>query len=357
MVFLFQNFTNNEIYHPVINRQVVCPQIESLYNTSSCTTLKDPLCKKLNSLASYVMSDKPHAVPTLKTEGLLQGQGLYDISKEARKDFNKILQLAYGWKVTHNEAYKMQLRLFLRSWQKTYNPSFNPVDERGFADLFEGYALVREDLNAADVRAIDLWALKFYRGYLNQIKNEKKLRGPNTNWQSHRIKIMTSVAVALNDVSLLRTIESIFKTQLLATIYQDGAIRDYYTRDSLEYVTYSLESLVESALLSQSAGESWLSGIGPEGQNYRDRLVKALDWLAVYAKGQKKHREFVNSKFKFDRVRSEAGVSGHVMGTVWDRHRAKRLFWYASYLFPDQGYTQLAEELGEATSFMRACHN
>jgi hypothetical protein len=318
-----------------------------------CERLDDvpsPVANRLGELAEKVVGDSPRPVAELRTEGLLPGQGLHDVSQLAKKDFQKALALAYSWRTTGARQHLASAHRFVLAWARAYRPNFNPIDETEFSQFFEAYAVVRPSLPQRDRMLVDQWGRLFVDGYVREV--HRRASGPDaqiTNWQSHRIKIAVAAAVAVGELAALKELEPAYMSQLKANIRDDGSTEDFHKRDSLSYATYSLQPLMETALIARAAGSDWVS----PGSEARTRLSKALDWMVPYARGDKLHVEFKNSSIRFDRVRAEAGVKGHGVAP-WKPANARDLFWLASYF--DSKYTAVARALASRpSSYLSAC--
>ena len=93
-----------------------------------------------------------------------------------------------------------------------------------------------------------------------------------------------------------------------------------------------------AALAAQAHGQDWFSWKSPAGAS----LPGALDWLAPYARGEKQHIEFVNSKVQFDRDRAGAG-QGEYAPHPWDIANGVSTYTLASLL--DGKYLALRDDL------------
>ena len=309
-----------------------------------------PLGARLDEIARNSVDATPSAVRQIHTEGLLPGQGLYNASMKSKEDFPKALALAYGWKTRREQVYLDGARKFVLAWARTYQPSFNPIDETDFSQLFEAYAAIRDDVSESDRQMVDAWLQRFYTGHVSEMQRQAAAGDVQiSNWQSHRLKIAAGAAVALGDIALLAAIKPFYQTQLRSNIHDDGSTEDFHKRDSLAYAIYSLRPLVETALVTRSAGVQWL----PPGSPAHRRLTGALDWMLPYVTGAKTHIEYANSTVKFDRVRTQAQVKGHEQ-SAWEPENARDLFWLAAYLDPK--YIDVAKRLNQQPgSFLAAC--
>ena len=186
-------------------------------------------------------------------------------------------------------------------------------------------------------------------GYLDRMEHDFKPTDGRwiNNWNSHRVKLVTLAAAALNDDAMW----SRARTQLIAHVGRnlraDGSTIDFEERDALHYVVYDLEPLVRTALAARLRGENWLTVTGSSGGS----IASALDWLAPYARGEKPHEEFVHSRVKFDYQRRDAGLRGY--SGAWDATLSSNLYAMATLLDPK--YAVISQRLKPLNGWMAAC--
>ncbi len=292
---------------------------------------------------------QPRAIARIHTEGTLPHQGIWDQSMEAKKDQQVIRELALSWRATHDAATLAQLAALLAAWSTLYQPSFNPIDETGFDTLIDAYAIARDALPAATgeytAALLHNWAV----GYLQRME---KPEHPGTgtwinNWQSHRVKLATMAAVALDDARLFESARGQFRKQLNQNLGADGTSIDFAERDALHYTVYDLEPLVRAAMAAQLRGEDWLHLRGDNGAT----LASGLDWLLPYARGERTHEEYVHTKVRFDLQRRDAGVAG--FSGQWQPKSSADLYWLAATL--DARYQPVAQALAGEPIWISAC--
>ncbi|WP_255412281.1 alginate lyase family protein [Dickeya sp. Secpp 1600] len=310
---------------------------------SFCLAVKAPSKSALLSTASRPPSPQPQAIPVMHTEGTLPHQGIYDISNAAKRDFGYMRDLALAWRMAGDAASLSRLAVYLDDWIKTYRLSFNPIDETGLDGLIDAYQLTRNDLPEATRERTRRFLNDLTTGYLQRMQaHQQDKRGTwNNNWQSHRVKLVTMGAAALDDPRLMAAAQQAFVRQLNANVRADGEVLDFSQRDALHYVVYSLEPLVRAALAARTQGHDWLDLKGRDGQSLR----AALAWLKPYADGVKTHEEFARTTVRFDIERRQAGVPG--FDGLWPAKTASALYWSASLL--DERYLEIARKLN-ATS-------
>jgi len=260
-----------------------------------------PAAQEVIAKAKAALTRPPGAIPKLHTEGTLPGKGIREISLKAKEDQPIVLNLALAWRLTGDRAYLDQAGRYLEAWATIYEPSFNPIDETGFDALVLAYDLTEAGLPAATRAKVDGMWRGMAVGYLDAMDGKPK--NSETNWQSHRVKLAAMAAFQTGDAKLIDRARAAFRAQVTANLQADGTVFDFHERDAIHYVTYDLDPLMMAALAARAHGEDWFAWKSPVGGN----LPGALDWLAPYAKGEKTHIEFANSKIQFDRDRAAAG--------------------------------------------------
>lgn len=306
-----------------------------------CSKVTAPSTQALLSTVAHPPAAEPQAIPVVHTEGTLPHQGIYDISNTARRDFSYMRDLALAWQRTQDAALLSRLTRYLDDWVKTYQLSFNPIDETSFDGLIEAYRLTRGALPEATRERTKAFLHAMATGYLQKMaenQNSAKKIWSN-NWQSHRVKLVAMSAAALEDATLLAEAKAAFIRQLDANIHADGEVMDFTERDALHYVVYSLEPLLRAALAAHLQGQNWIDLKGRHGQSLRT----ALEWLKPYADGDKTHEEFANTKVRFDIERRKAGVKG--FDGLWQPRNAANVYWSASAL--DLRYLETALRLNK----------
>jgi len=296
------------------------------------------------------VNDAPRPLPVVHTEGTLPNQGIREESLVARRDLPQMRAFALAWRATQEVRYLDAAARYFDAWVKVYRASFNPVDETHFEAMADAYAITAPALPPATRRATADFLRGMASGYVTRIdrgRGEKKDTWTN-NWQSHRVKIVTVIALALDDDALFADARRLYIDQLNANLRADGTVQDFHQRDALHYVTYDLEPLSRAALAAKLRGEDWLDLAARSGAT----LARALDWLVPYAIGEKSHEEFVRSKVRFDAERNRAGVKG--FSGLWDRRESRTLFWMAALL--DARYLATAKSVSPTPpDWMAAC--
>lgn len=269
----------------------------------------------------------PGPLPVVHTEGTLPGQGIREISSKAREDLPIILNTALAYRMTGDRRYLSTAERFLEAWADIYKPSFNPIDETHFDQVMLAHDLTRSDLSPKVRAKLDGFWREMAVGYLDAM--DGKPRNAETNWQSHRIKLATMAAFQTGDAALIKRAAEAYDRQIATNIHADGSVFDFHERDALHYVTYDLDPLMMAALSAKAHGRDWFTRKNPAGAG----LQTALDWLVPYARGDKVHQEFVNSKIQFDADRAASGQKAY-QPHPWNTANAAQTFALARLLDP-----------------------
>jgi len=289
-----------------------------------------PAAASLQQRASRQLDIPPAPLAHIHTEGSLPHQGIFDQSVKAKRDWEHMRDFALAWQASADPRWLTALARYLDAWTESYQVSFNPIDETDLDALIDSYAITARSLPATTRQQTATFLRNMAKGYIQRIRQAKTpLSGTFiNNWNSHRIKLITLSAVALQDEAMLKTASELYLQHIANNISAQGETWDFQERDALHYVTYDLEPLVRAAIAARQAGEQWLERKGRQGGS----LQQALDWLRPYAEGRLQHQEFVNSRVRFDYVRREAGLPG--FAGSWQPATSRHLYALAARLSP-----------------------
>ena len=303
-----------------------------------------------------LLDSQPQPMAVMHTEGTLPHQGIRDQSIEARKQLPLMRDAAYAWRAGAGDAYLTLATRYFNAWIAVYRPNLNPIDETNFDAFFDTYAIIAPKLSAADRAKADAALRKWGRDIVtsvdahNVVSQSPQAKNWDNNWQSHRVKIVTMIAVATGDDALFGDARRLFQAQVAANIKPDGEVIDFAERDALHYVIYDLEPFTQAALAARVRGEDWYHYTSPTGSS----IAKGFAWLYPYASGDKPHEEFKHSKVAFDAQRAAAGQTEY--SGMFEPARAGTVFWFASVFNPD--YLPLAKKLEpDAPLFIAMCGN
>jgi hypothetical protein len=301
-----------------------------------------------------LLDSTPKPMAHIHTEGTLPHQGIRDESIEAKKQLPIMRDAAFAWRAGAGEAYFQLAQRYLNAWVSVYQPNFNPIDETNFDALIETYAVIAPKMDAKSKAAADTFLRAWAKGYIASIEARKIVSvSPqattwDNNWQSHRIKLITMIAVALDDPALFADARRLFQAQVQANIKPNGETIDFAERDALHYVIYGVEPLGQATLAARLKGEDWFNYQAPSGSS----VARVFVWMKPYATGEKPHEEFKNSKVLFDRQRFEAGQKEY--SGPFEPKSAGNVYWLASVF--DPAYLALAQQLKpEPPTYLSMC--
>jgi hypothetical protein len=294
---------------------------------------------------------EPHPLARVHTEGTLPHQGIRDQSLEAERDWPMMLNAALAWRTGVNEHHFDTARRFLLAWVETYIPDLNPIDETNLDALIDTYAILADRLDDAERARVSAWLKKWGWDYVASIDHAPRQSGIWTNnWQSHRIKLVTMIAVATGDDRLFAEARRLFRKQIAVNLLPNGEVADFADRDALHYVVYDLEPLLRAALAARAyKREDWYHWTAPGGGS----IARSVAWLTPYATGEKMHEEFVHSRVPFDAQRAAAGVKG--FEGPFDVKDAAPTYWLASRF--DPALRPVAQNLASAPPLIALCIN
>lgn len=305
---------------------------------------------------SPLLDSIPQPPTRVHTEGTLPHKGIRDESIVAERQLPLMRDAAFAWRAGAGDAYLAMATRYLNAWVATYQPDLNPIDETPFDSLIDTFAVIQSKMDPKDREAARAFFAKWARDYIasmdaKQVVSESPQASSwNNNWQSHRVKLVTMIAVALDDEALFNEARRLFRAQVDVNIHADGEVIDFPERDALHYVTYDLEPLSRAVLAARLRGEDWFNYQAPGGGS----VAKAFAWLYPYANGDKPHEEFKNSKVIFDAQRAAVGEKGY--SGPFDPQTAATVMWTGGQFVPD--YLKLAQKL-KATppTFISMCGN
>jgi hypothetical protein len=317
-------------------------------DAAALSPVKDRLAPLLDS--------QPHPLARIHTEGTLPHQGIWDESIAAKKDLPVMRDAAMAWRAGAGKPYLELSKRYLKAWVTIYQPSLNPIDETDFDALIDTYAIIAPKLDTDTNAAARQFLTKWAKSYIADIDAHQPGNQPppsinwRNNWQSHRVKLVVMMAMALDDPELIAAARRIFQAHVEINIHADGEVLDFAQRDAMHYVIYDLGPLTRAALAARTHGEDWYNYQSPGGGS----LAKGYAWLRPYAAGEKPHEEFKNSTVKFDAQRAAAGVAG--FSGPFDTKKAGEVYWMASQF--DPAYQSLAKQLQAAPpDYLALCGN
>jgi hypothetical protein len=266
-------------------------------------------------LADQSLSEEPHPIDTIRTEGLLQGNPKKTATREALNDMGKMYALALVYRVSGDGKYLEKVTAYLKAWATQNTPNGDPIDDTNLDGAIEAYDMIKGSLAPADAAVVQAWLKRTAEVEISSRYNAPNRATATNNWNSHRLKIIGEIAFTIGDTTLKSYTINGLERQVEINLGPDGPSKDFISRDALHYHVYDLEPLLKlSIVLQRATGVNYYTWQSPSTSS----IKKSVDWLLPYLDGQKTHPEFVNSTVDFDRRRAQNGEASYKAGTLFE---------------------------------------
>lgn len=115
---------------------------------------------------------------------------------------------------------------------------------------------------------------------------------PMSNWQTHRLCLMASIALKLKDTTRARQCHTLCLEWIRVSDCSccTAANQDFHYRDSCEYKIYGWWALCQAMVYLQPLTQF----------AYKPLFAEYFEWLKPYQDGKMKHIEFAKSQIKDD---------------------------------------------------------
>ena len=300
--------------------------------------------EQLQKAVVRAMSKAPDPLPVVHIEGTLRTLDSYQRAMQSRHDWALIRDLATQYAISREQRYLDRYALYLSSWLDVYRISGNPIDETALGEWMLAYRMAGGALSPSVRSRMRTFACDLAERYSRQPPPHRKTS--TNNWQSHRVKLAVMGALVCGDSGLIEKGLALFRQQVEKNLLPTGESVDFFERDALYYVNFSLEPLLETSLFSSLHGISLYHHTGSGGQS----IGRSLAWLMPYARGERTHEEFVHSTVRFDAERDAAGIPG--FSGLFDPKRTQYVYWLASRL--DNRWTETSVSIGSPRVSLRA---
>jgi len=285
----------------------------------------------IKAQADEALLADPRPLDSIFYEGLIESDPRRVFSRECLTDADKAENLAWVFLASREYKYFVKAREIILAWSKKHMPNGNPISEKELIPMIRAYGLLYDRFHKDDKVQINSWLNRMAK---LQMQNEKR-----NNWQAKRIWLVGYIGLILKEQEYLEYMQDAYKKYVDVAFYSDGRTNDFVDRDALHYHASGLWPLIDLAIAADRNGIDLETYQNPEGGTLR----KCIDFMVPYSNGEKQHAEFVNSKVKFDRIRSEAGQKEYAIGHIFDGRRAARTF--ESYSYFDDSYLPLAFQI------------
>jgi len=318
-------------------------KIETKKLISLVNTDKDvkQLYLKMERLANTALTEVPNPIDTIVSEGHLATDPKKIRTVKSLADLHKIYALAISYTITNKDTYKTKCIEYLVAWASINKGMGNPINDTKLNPIFDAYDLLKDQIDPSSKATITAWMQQLADAEIASPRyksvNSKTLFN---NWNSHRIKVVGSIAYLLNNKAYKVFTDSSLKKQILKNLHADGSGMDLEERDALHYHVYTLEPLIVIAtIIKRATGIDYFNFRSASGSSIKN----SVDFLLPFATGQKTHPEYVNSTVAFDKKRAENKEPGFTIGANFQPIAAVEVLSTAAYF--SETYLQYVQNL------------
>lgn len=251
-------------------------------------------------------------------------------------DMEKLRALLYAWKVTGEIRFAKKTRDFTLAWAQTLAPSGNPINENKIDAVFTAALSLHAGFSTPEWAIIASWLKKIGDLHLSLPRAE--------NWEAKRLKILTLVGLAIQEDTFLEAAMSGLKKFIATDLRADGTSADLESRDAMSYHVSGLLPLLE-ILVALRGFETNLGDLyrwqAPNGAS----LLRSVEFIEPYARGEAIYAQWANSKVKLDHQRFASGDEYYRPGRAWDPKTSLKLWQFVALLDPNK--RELVELLAE----------
>jgi hypothetical protein len=278
--------------------------------------------------AENALNEAPQPVPKINAEGKLAGDPDKIKTNIALRDMQKVYALSLAYQLYNDKKYLNKASEYLKAWATINHSVGDPIDDTNLEDMIAGYDMIRKDINTDDRRLIDKWLQETADAELNSAYTTPGRTNGTSNWNSHRVKIITLITYCLHNKDYEPIVDKEITRQININLFADGSGYDFAARDALHYHVYTLEPLITAAtVIYRATGKDYFNSISASGSS----IKKSIDFLIPFVTGEKTHAEFVNSKIAFDKARSNNGEKDFQTGVKFDARKGFHVLTQAAY--------------------------
>jgi hypothetical protein len=248
-----------------------------------------------------------------------------------RQDVLNAYALHYAAVVTGEDRYARKAGEVVLAWADAYVPSGNDVNEAKVLPLYVAAGgPARGMWDDAQRARVDAWLRKAADALVKRWRDDAV-----GNRAANRLRSIVVLGRILRDDALVQFSATRARALMERTLYPDGRSRDFEHRDAMHYHVSACSTLLSLAVaLGHPEGQHLYDGYpdAPDGPSIR----KSIAYMLPYARGEKVHAEWVNTKVDLDRRRwSEARDPFYEPGKPWNPDDAARVLGPASFFQPD----------------------
>ncbi len=262
-------------------------------------------------------------ISVIHYEGLLDTNPKRIASVESLLDINRLIDMLYAGYGDEAQPYVPKIREIVLGWARTYVPDGNTINENKLTPLFWAYYMHQDAFSSGEQAEMEAWM------YEIALREMTRVRTPNNNWQSKRLKIVGIIGGILQNPTMQDFVVRGIKDFIGSSYFPDGTSIDLRRRDALAYHVSGIEPLLDLFINLQVFSEAFdlYDYISPSGSS----VAKAIDYVMPYVKGEKVHEEWVNTQVQLDKERAAAGLEKYRPGKLFEPQQALPMLRWAVY--------------------------
>jgi len=205
------------------------------------------------------------------------------------------------------------------------NPTGDPIQESFLYVVCLKYASLQPLFSEVRQKEVERWMSRVGYAQMNFLDPEDNMM---KNLLPHLVKTVAIVGDILHDPVLLVWADKYLLQYIDENLYTDGSCIDFHERDSLTYVTYSLNSLVLAipALKKHFPFTDYYRYSSP----CHSSIQKCMDFLKLYIEGKRVNIMFDRTTYDSDKL-----IHADHYQKPWNKNDAKPLFLNAAVIDPE----------------------
>lgn len=194
-----------------------------------------------------------------------------------------------------------------------YSPNGHPIRESLMYAILEAYPSIT--FTDPERRKVINWIRRLANAQMNFVNTNST---PHNNFLAHQIKTVALAGDVLSNNTFIKWAETRMRSFIDNALYPDGSCLDFKERDSLTYVTYTLNALLIAVPpLEKRTKINYYTYESPQ----KSSIQKSVHWLIPYIEGSKQNLMFLQSIYSSDSKTLHADKHGK----PWDKADARQL--------------------------------
>ncbi|MCH7752822.1 MAG: alginate lyase family protein [Planctomycetes bacterium] len=212
------------------------------------------------------------------------------------------------------------------AWIRACRPTGHMVNDNKLTPCFLAFHMLGKGLPRKEQQEFIDWAVEMGERHIRSWKD----RSAGGNKAAKRIKMVVLAAAVADRKDWLEWADEKIQLHLQASLRPDGRSLDLEHRDAMHYHLSCLSEMLQGAHAGRLSAIDSFDRTTPEGASIR----KSIEFMLPYARGEKVHKEWVNSHSSIDQRRWEAGDPYYRPGKPWDPSEAYTTLVLASSFDP-----------------------